>query len=282
MRQYNLILIIAISCCLAACTSFSISSPTIKIMTYNIRCGVCEEPSDINHWSRRKVLVADIIQNANPDIIGLQEADAEQVQDLVNSLQIYDSYGVGSEEGYTGSSNAILVKKSRFEIIESKTIWLSPTPNQISIGWDAHYNRTLTIVKLRDKANGKTINYYNSHFDNVGAVARLQSALMLVALIDRHLAQPTIVTGDFNGRPGFDAYAAINQRLNDTAINARTPHKGGQISFNGFGNEIREGNKLDYIFASKNFKALSSEIITRLYDGHYPSDHYPVLAEISY
>lgn len=282
MRRYGFVLTMVFALLLSACASLSGGRATIKVMTYNIRCGVCEEPTDINHWSRRKLLVADIFKNSAPDIIGLQEADAEQVQDLVISLEDYTSYGIGSEEGYTGSSNAILVKKSRFDIIESKTIWLSPTPNEISVGWDAHYNRTLTIVKLRDKKNGQIINYYNTHLDNMGAVARLQSAQMLAALIDGHAAEPTIVTGDFNGRPGFDAYRVLNQRLDDTAIISQTPHKGGQMSFNGFGREIVEGNKLDYIFVSKNFEALSSEIITSLYDGNYPSDHFSVLAEISY
>jgi endonuclease/exonuclease/phosphatase family metal-dependent hydrolase len=227
-------------------------------------------------------LVADIIKVSDPDIIGLQEADSQQVQDLVGSLIDYASYGVGSEEGYTGSSNAILVKKSRFDIIARRTIWLSPTPEQISVGWDAHYNRTLTIVLLRDKLSGKQINYYNSHFDNMGSVARLQSALMVGALIDSQETSSTILTGDFNGRPGFDAYLEIAKRLNDTAVTSVTPHTGGQISFNGFGKEIYEGNKLDYIFASRDFSAKTSEIITRLFDGHYPSDHFPVIAEIAY
>jgi hypothetical protein len=34
----------------------------LDVMTYNIRCGSCEKPDDVNHWSKRKLLVAELVR----------------------------------------------------------------------------------------------------------------------------------------------------------------------------------------------------------------------------
>jgi len=265
---------------IAACASISNPNPSFKVMTFNIRCGNCEQPTDVNHWSHRKALVADVIEKSGADIIGLQEAEQFQVDDLLALLGDFEAYGIGREEGDRGERNTILVKKARFEILDKQTIWLSPTPNQSSMGWDARYRRTLTISKLRDKETNKVLNYYNAHFDHEGRIARYQSSLLVVEQLSKHTGDPSILTGDFNDRPGFDGYVAITQKLNDTAVVSHTPHQGGDISFNGFGRDLRAGNKIDYIFVSNNFEVRSSETITRLYNGQYPSDHYPIVSEI--
>lgn len=267
---------------LASCVSLSAPASSIKVMTFNIRCGYCEQPTDINHWSNRKAMVADIIEKSGADIIGFQEAEQFQIDDLMGLLNGFEAYGIGREEGDRGERNTIFVRKSRFEVLEKSTIWLSPTPNQSSLGWDARYRRTLTISRLRDKQTNKIINFYNAHFDHEGRAARYQSALAVLAEAAKHQGEPIILTGDFNDRPGFDGHAALSGKLRDTAITSQTPHQGGDMSFNGFGRDLRPANKIDYIFVSDNFTVKSSEIITRLYDGHYPSDHFPILSEVSY
>src|SRR6188768_2326540 len=65
------------------------------VMTYNIRCGLCEPKENPNNWEKRKYLVAHLIKTHNPDIIGLQEAELFQIQDLVEMLDEYSWMGVG-------------------------------------------------------------------------------------------------------------------------------------------------------------------------------------------
>ena len=87
----------------------------IKVMTYNIRCGFCEDSSSVNNWSKRKYLVVYLIKNHNPDLIGLQEAEMLQVNELIEMLDEYDWYGVSREEGKEGGeSTAILYRTKRF------------------------------------------------------------------------------------------------------------------------------------------------------------------------
>src|SRR5690606_39307421 len=104
MKKYLLILIVT---CL-----IQISFPqteNITIMSYNIRCGFCEDSSNINNWGYRKYLVAYLIKSHNPDLIGLQEAEMFQVNELIEMLDEYDWYGVSREDGKEkGESTAIL------------------------------------------------------------------------------------------------------------------------------------------------------------------------------
>ena len=255
---------------------------TIKVMTYNIRCGYCEDSSDVNNWSKRKFLVAYLIKNNNPDLIGLQEAEQFQIKDLVQMLGDYNWYGVGRDDGKEkGEAAAILYKKDRFLMDGEKTIWLSETPEKVSKGWDAAFNRTVTIVLLKDQIASKEFYFLNTHFDHMGEKARIESSKLFFDEIGKfNPGHPIILTGDFNFTSNSEGYKILTQKLFDAEKISITESKGGNISFNGFGKDIQPGNKIDFIFVNNQFDVLSHTIDTTTYNGLFPSDHYPVIAEI--
>lgn len=254
----------------------------LNVMSFNIRCGSCEKPDDINHWSKRKDLVADLIRKHRPDLIGLQEAELFQVRDLTVLLADYEWIGVGRDDGKEkGEANAILYRKARFELLTQKTLWLSATPEQISKGWDAAFNRTVSIVRLRDRDSGRELFMFNTHFDHLGQQARTQSSELIAKLAKSLPGRlPLIVTGDLNYTRKVDAYRLIASRLRDAEQASTSPAQGGSISFNDFGRSVEPDNKIDFIFVNRKFKVLSHEIITDLYQGNYPSDHYPIQARL--
>ena len=261
--------------------SFFAQTDTIKVMTYNIRCGYCEKPDDINNWSKRKFLVAYIIKTHNPDLIGLQEAEQFQVNDLVKMLDDYYFYGLGREDGKKkGESTVILYKKDKFKLEKKKTLWLSETPDKVSKGWDAALNRTVTIVKLKKIKSSKEFYYFNTHFDHVGETARTESSKLLVKEIEKLKTFPVILTGDFNYTSSAEGYKIIISSLSDGSKISKTKSTGGNISFNGFGKEIEPDNKIDFIFVNNNIEVLNHSIDTTIYNGLYPSDHYPVISEV--
>ena len=55
---------------------------------------------------------------------------------------------------------------------------------------------------------------------------------------------------------------------------------GGNITFNGFGNDIRPNNKIDFIFVNNNVEVITHLIDSTTYNGLYASDHYPVIADL--
>lgn len=254
----------------------------LRVMSYNIRCGSCERKDDVNHWQRRKFLVAQVIRKSQADLIGLQEAELFQVKDLVALLGQFDWVGVGRDDGKEqGEMNAVLVRRSAYSIESQKTLWLSATPEQVSRGWDAMLNRTLTLLKLKARDSARELYFLNTHFDHVGEQARDQSARLITQTV-RSLGDqlPLILTGDLNARPDFAGYRTLTAVLQDAAVASQTPAQGGGITFNGFGKDLQPGNKIDYVFVSSGQTVQSHRVITDLYDGLYPSDHFPLAVEV--
>ena len=254
----------------------------IKVMTYNIRCGYCEDSSSVNNWSKRKHLVADLIKSHKPDLIGLQEAEQFQIKDLVDMLEVYNWYGVGRDDGKEkGESAAIFYRKDRFIVDGQKTLWLSETPEIISRGWDAALNRTVTITLLEDIITSREFYFLNTHFDHIGEKARTESSKLFIEEINKFPPDvPVILTGDFNYTSSSDGYKIITSNLSDAMTISKQESTGGNITFNGFGNDIRPNNKIDFIFVNNNVEVLKHLIDTTTCNGFYPSDHYPVIADL--
>lgn len=253
-----------------------------KVLTFNIRCGSCEQPDDINHWSRRGARVAQLLAQRAPDLIGLQEAELFQVRDLAAALKGYGVIAVGRDDGkQAGESTAILYRQERYTLLEQRTLWLSPTPEVVGKGWDAALNRTVSYARLRDKRNGKQLLMLNTHFDHKGPQAQAESSRLIVALAQRlGGADAVVVTGDFNYTRRSPAYPLIASVLHDAEQVTRTPAQGGDMSFNGFGTDIEPGNKIDFIFVNDQLEVQSHAILTQRDQGLYASDHYPVEAEL--
>lgn len=277
MKKFFLLLFII----LISITTFA-QTENITVMTYNIRCGFCEDSSNVNNWSKRKYLVAYIIKNHNPDLIGLQEAEMFQVKELIEMLDLYDWYGVSREDGKEGGeSTAILYRKKRFSLEQKQTLWLSETPKIVSKGWDAAYKRTVTITKLKDLMSSKEFYYFNTHLDHIGEAARTEASKMIVNEIGKYSNEhPVILSGDFNYRSTSDGYKIIASKIFDTKLISKTESNGGNITFNGFGKDIQPDNMIDFIFVNDKVEVLNHKVDTSTFNGLYPSDHYPVVSEI--
>jgi endonuclease/exonuclease/phosphatase family metal-dependent hydrolase len=250
-------------------------------MSYNIRVAVDE---GTNSWGNRKEKVASMIRFHHADIVGLQEALKIQVEDLITLLPEYDWSGVGRDDGRDkGEFSAILFRKEKFELLKGYTFWLSETPDTVSVGWDAALPRIASWVKLKDKETGKTFLHLNTHFDHVGAEARNNSAKLIIKKISEMqniVELPIIITGDLNCNPESDPYRIFTASFVDTRTNSIHPFYGSDITFNGFGNSIIPGNRIDYIFVNNLILTYQTGIIGEIFDGNYPSDHMPVIAEI--
>ena len=254
----------------------------LTVMSYNIRCGLCEPKGNPNNWETRKYLLAHLIKTHNPDVIGLQEAEIFQVQDLVEMLDEYSWMGVGRDDGKDkGEATAILFRTARFSLQGQQTLWLSLTPQQPSRGWDAAFRRTLSIAKLLDAQSKQALYIFNTHLDNEGETARQESAKQILGEIAKlDAAVPIVLTGDFNFTAAAKGYEIIAQTLADAEKISTTPATGGSKTFNGFGESKEPDNKIDFVFVKKSMKALSHQVDTTMYNNLFPSDHYPVIVTI--
>jgi endonuclease/exonuclease/phosphatase family metal-dependent hydrolase len=281
---YGLLLLL-VSVNLSANTDSSAELSTtneVTLMSYNIRCGFCEPEASPNHWSKRKFLITQLIKSHAPDLIGLQEAELFQVQDLAALLDGYEWVGVGRDDGKTrGESTAVLFRSERFSLQHEKTLWLSPTPEQPSKGWGADFPRTLSILHFIDLKTKSPLQVLNTHFDHNSELARQESAHFLLAQISKLPAtEPLALVGDFNFVAPSESYTILSGKLSDAETISRTAPTGGHKTFNDFGKNIEEKNKIDFIFVNQFLEVLSHQIDVTTYDGNYPSDHYPIVVKL--
>ncbi|OGO84789.1 MAG: hypothetical protein A2203_09930 [Chromatiales bacterium RIFOXYA1_FULL_46_5] len=257
---------------------------SLKLMSYNIRCGLCEAEGTPQYWPERKLLLAHLIQTQQPDLIGLQEAELFQVHDLVAMLPQYQWFGEGRDDGKTkGESTAVLYRKDKLQLLSAKTLWLSETPEQVSKGWDAKLNRTFTKTQFKALKSGQSFYFFNTHFDHMGQQAQLQSALLLKAEVETlPESDKVLLTGDFNVEPSSAPYQALSKSLNDSALVAKQKLSTDTGTFNGFGREPNSPSQtIDFIFVSSNLRVTSYQVDNRRYNGLYPSDHEAVVAVIA-
>ena len=177
---------------------------------------------------------------------------------------------------------AIFYLTSKYDLIESRTFWLSPTPDQVSIGWDAALNRICTYGHFKDRATGAAFHVFNCHFDHQGKQAREKSAEVILAKMKewKLLGKNLVLTGDFNSVPTSKAIATIEQVLADSRKVSLQQSYGPAGTFNGFDLTAELDNPIDYIFV-KNLRILNHRHIDdRRRNGLWVSDHLPVFATI--
>lgn len=288
LRQSTVIAILLLCFfCLKSEAQIDAGSNSVRVMTFNIRY---DEPRDgVNAWANRKTKVADVIRFHKADTIGVQEALSGQLEDLQRLLPDFAWCGVGRTDGKSGGEfSAIFYRKSRFRLIETKTFWLSETPDKIgSKGWDANLPRIVTWAKFFDKQTKKTFFHFNTHFDHIGKVARTESSKLLLAKT-RDIAGkfPFVVTGDFNAEETTDVYKILTgktgnagYKLLDARYISRNGHFGGTSTFSGF-KELEPDRKIDYVFVKEGAEVYEHAVLSDRWNGLWASDHLPVLAEI--
>lgn len=260
------------------------NAQSLKVMTYNIRLDVASD--GLNNWNLRKDFFTSQIQFYEPDILGVQEARPNQVIDIASSLNQYDAIGIGRDGIGHGESSNIFYKKDRFSLKESDTFWLSETPNEISKGWDAAYNRVCTYGLFKDLQTKKLFWIFNTHLDHIGAEARTKGIELILSKIKELNTKkyPVIFMGDFNSEPNESRIVALKKRMDDASEVSIEKPFGPLGTFNNFKHNESVTQLIDYIFITKNstLKVKKYAVLSDSKNLMYPSDHLPVYVEINF
>jgi len=261
----------------------------IRIMTFNIRGATYDD--GVNAWSNRAALNVRTIQGHNPDVIGFQELETGNLKTYREHLIDYD-YVLGLRYNRPGRLfyNAIFWKPARFMLTASGGFYLSSTPGKWSSAWDAARVHTAMWAKLRPMDIQSEFLFLNTHLDHVSHRARVESSKLIIRKISllRHDSQPVIVVGDFNAPPEGLAetsdtvyHTFMVGGFQDTYRGAKpsnTVHgfRGGQFS--------QDDLRLDWILTLNGSRAVqtrSCAIVRAAEPPLYPSDHYPVIADLT-
>jgi len=255
----------------------------LEVMTYNIK--YANENDGENSWSKRKDHLTNQIKFYEPDIFGVQEALLEQLEHLKENLPNYNYLGVGREDGINkGEFSALFYDTNQFKVLEEDTFWLSETPGEISVGWDAVLPRICTFALLENKTSQQKFWVFNTHFDHVGKQAREESANLILAKIQKlNTDIPVILMGDFNLEPETKAIQLLSKKMNDSKSISKNLVFGPEGTFNGYNFQEPVTRRIDYIFISKgDLQVIKYAVLSDSWDLKYPSDHLPVFVELQF
>ena len=258
---------------------------SIRVLSQNLRCA--DDPNG-NSISDRKPRFRELFLEYRPDLVGTQETTAawnsylkaiSNYAEKKTDLGEYGLVGCSREgrEATNGEWNTIMYSKTRFELLDSDTTWLSYTPNEASAVEGSLCKRICTWALLKDKLTGETIIFANTHLDHgTDEVRSRQMTILMDYLADRIGQYPFYLTGDFNCYVDSEAYATVTDRLSDSHQTVWTDLSTVQNTYHAYTEEGR--SEIDFVFHNDSTTPIRYEIVSKSYGG-FVSDHYGVFVE---
>lgn len=207
----------------------------------------------------------------------------------------YERYGVEREAN--GEFEQIFYDTDVVEWQDGGNFWLSEEPDTPGTqGWDAACVRMVTWCKFRLRATGQELFFFNTQLDHVGPQSRAAGSKLLwdrIQQITGSPSAPLFLVGDFNTYRHTSTYSYFTKVEDGPQLLEAWPQAERQIgtvsyTYHGWAGVDNDGergavpaaNHIDWIFYRPQMTVVSTEVITESRNGRYPSDHYPIQAEM--
>ena len=265
----------------------------IRLVTYNILFDFHDHNLDeVNRWPQRLPRIVELIEEMQPDIIGVQELYPNQLEDLQPHMEhVFAFY---AKTCVDGELNGIFYRKDRFAVINSKVWYMTTTP-------DIPNSETLTMIQLRDLKSEKCVAVFNTHLAFSKVNKREFQARFIADKIELFAKEmPIVLTGDMNTfqnrldlskLPFYDGdyiqRILTQKHLRDAKDVSLLGHLGPIATFSNaaddgipFKGTGTPGIFLDHIYISQGVNVIIHAVQPGTVQGHYPSDHLPVLIDV--
>jgi len=238
-----------------------------------------------NVWIfEKKKNLAKLIKQVDPDVVCLQELTigstfqdgANVIEYLANELG-YNQFhkaipNLAPSEGVGDLANGIL---TRLPILSTDWKWIQEPQNGGSTYDDQYRLYVEATIKVgeREVTIGTVhVSYTHKFQDTAQRKSEVDNLLSIV----QAKTKAYMLTGDFNSLPESYLVTNLGAQLEyagpDFGVKTWTTKP---FSYNGF-EETKLNWRLDYVFASKDIKVLSSQAVETDY-----SDHLPILTKVS-
>ena len=283
----------------------------VRAASYNIRIDTTESNS-ANDWNNRKAALVNLVNSISPDVIGFQEVRPTQYAYLKEQFSAYTFVGAYRDNLSSSEATPVAFSTSRFALMDRGTFWLSATPDKVgSKKWgdgieNSEYPRICTWALLRDKATGGVFCFASTHLDLLAGPRLAGMRLILSMLVSKYEAVgvPVVVVGDMNALETEDSMTEAAAAMQDSLLYSKTTQTGSWRTFNNWnwnGSEVlcvdaladytaaqrtakksTIGKRIDYIFSSfgTEVESFATRNDARPGKQYYPSDHYPVAADL--
>lgn len=284
------------------------SNNQLRVMTFNLLTSTKKRRR--HPWRLRKRNIARIFNELQPDVVGTQEANFQQLHDLDKLLPGYDFVGEGNlGRGMAHSDSnwycAIFYRRDRVQPLDpdsgADALWLSPTPevpaSQFHLGTRPRLVNWNTFAMA---GSNQRFVFGTTHLEAVNSWHRKRSTELLRRYVSRKVEElgpetPVFLTGDFNAvseSPEIQAMSQASHGLEpmyDAWSSAHGPDNATGATFRGLGLRDRMGHylmgprRIDYVFYRPQLRVQKVDRIDFSGLEHrelaLPSDHYPVVAD---
>ena len=278
-------------------------SPDLVVGTFNVHFNAPWQRK--RSWDNRKYAVVTLIESLRADIILFQEMetfvdmnyrdDNLQLGWILSHLPIYAVAAIDpatmvdpakseadSDEHNRSdtfpSSQPILYRRDRFRLLDEGFVTFSETPDvPYARPWYGNgYPSYLTWAKFEDLSTSKSLVVVNLHFDAFNRRNRMRGAALAAERLPEIIAvaDAQIVGGDFNAHdtsPTLDLVRSIG--LSESGTRGSTYH---------FYRGIHLIPGIDHILVARGLETISTNRYRDRPAGVRPSDHYPIVVELSY
>lgn len=243
---------------LATPASVSPARKRFRVMTYNIHVGVgMDKKLDLQR-------IADVINRAHPDLVGLQEVDRgvkrtegkDEIAELAAMTRM--DYAFAHNLDYQGGQYGVaILSRSLLRNIDHRMYENKREAERRG------------MLKVEVDIGGRKLNFVTTHLDYQFADGRLFEAEQLLKFLSG-ITDPLVVVGDLNDEPRGSAYMLMLTRFQDAWSGSRAKGDGWSYPAD------KPIKRIDYIFyrAADGVQVKKAWLVDSL-----ASDHVPLMAE---
>lgn len=263
----------------------------LMVMSSNVRFASARDKAsnpdtDDRDWTNRKSAYYAMVNNYRPAVIGLQEAEKEQVKDIKDNCSGYGHYGLGRKYGKdilnagtqnNEESSTILYRTDLISLNSSGTIWHSNSPGSANTYFsemEDHVPQTSTWAIMTYKPTNTQFFVLNTHPSIYGAAHSKEITLIRNTIASKNgSGLPVILLGDWNMTEDDSNMASITNNYYSARRNAQKTDY--FETYHWWGTEARQ---IDHIYYDGIGDCFLFRTDKRKWNDKYISDHYPVFA----
>ena len=267
----------------------------IMMMSSNVRYASAADDTGDRAWDNRKEAYTSMLNTLKPDVVGLQEAEQQQVIDIKEACTDYGHVGYGRESGVDitteltwiydwqgitkhGESTTILYRKDKISVQSKGKFWHSDTPDERKSKYDEFGTdpcRISTWAVMTDLQTGNKFFCLNTHLslNDAGRAKEVELIKQKVAELNPSNL-PVVLLGDWNmeeANPILTSLMNVYGSARESALKSDDNY-----TYHGFGNGSQ--SQPDHIFYNGFGVCSQFTTVTQKWNDLWISDHNPIYA----
>jgi len=261
----------------------------IRLASFNVHYILLDKPDgawSVADWERRRPAMIQSVTNLGADIIAFQEMESFRRGDegstnlardaLLDAMPSYAAAATGDPAVFP-TTQPIFYRKERLTLLDQGWFFFSKTPDVIySRTFNGSFPAFASWAEFHDLHSGQDLRVVNVHFDYSSGDNRLQTAnLVRDRVADwTQKGEHVVLVGDLNAMAGSKTVDILkNAGLDLMPVKGSTYHLNHGLNLFG---------AIDHVMYDCGTLMQERPVaIRQRFDGVWPSDHYPILAQLT-